>query len=50
MPNPKDYKSKDEFMSACMDKTKQEGLKVNQRLGKCLGMARNHFDKKKEKV
>jgi hypothetical protein len=48
MPNPEDFDSRDEFMDACMAETKREGLKKNQRLGKCLGMWRNHTGEDKE--
>lgn len=48
MPNPNNYKDRNEFMSACMGETKREGLNLSQRLGKCLGMWRNRGKKKKE--
>lgn len=47
MPNPEDFKNKDDFMDACMKETKEEGLELKQRLGKCLGMWR-HAEGKEE--
>ena len=43
MPNPKDYGNKRAFLDACFSKTKEEGLSHEQSMGKCLGMAREHF-------
>ena len=43
MPNPAEFKNKEAFMAACMEDTKAEGLSHKHSLGKCLGMAREHF-------
>ncbi len=46
MPDPNKYKTHREFMDVCMSHTKEEGLELKQRLGKCLGMWRNKKEKK----
>jgi len=39
MPNPKDYSSKDEWMSACMSKVEgDEGKPHDQAVAQCLSM------------
>ena len=43
MPDPKEFKTKESFLSACFDKAKEEGLSPKHAQGKCLGMARDHF-------
>jgi len=40
MPDPKSFKDRDSFMQQCMHDTKEEGLEMKHRLGKCLGMWR----------
>jgi len=40
MPDPKSFKDRDSFMEQCMHDTKEEGLEMKHRLGKCLGMWR----------
>lgn len=49
MPDPKDFKTKDAFMSACVAEVKKEGKDQKAAVGQCLNKWRNRNKGKTKK-